>query len=183
MREIYFFVLSIFRLPIYFIKKVKLGCGNHIEKGVFLSKSTIGNYNYIGHYSIIDKTQIGNYCSIAAGTMLGGAEHPYTWWSTSFRLCESFNKPLTVVEDDVWIGSGVSVKAGVKIGRGAVIGAHTLVSKDVPAYAIVVGTPGKVLKYRFNNEQIRFLEDSRFWEKSPEEAKMLLKKVKPAAFP
>ncbi|MGZ3774654.1 MAG: CatB-related O-acetyltransferase [Bdellovibrio sp.] len=156
------------------MKRVKLGVGNRIEKGVFLSKSHIGSYNYIGHYSIIDKTKIGNYCSIAAHTMIGGSEHPYQWWSMSFRLCRVEEKPLTVIEDDVWIGTKATIRRGVRVGRGAVIGSHAVVLEDVPPYAIVVGTPAKILKYRLSSEQISKLEQTKYWELNPEDAKARL---------
>ena len=174
MRKLYFLIFFLIRWPLYVLKKVRMGRMNFIERGVFLSKSQIGSYNYIGHYTIIDKAIIGNYCSIASGVMVGGAEHPYSWWSTSFRLCEGTVKPTTTIEDDVWIGAKASIRAGVRIGRGAVIGSHSLILKDVPPYAIVVGSPGKLLKYRFGPERIAVLDKVKYWEREPQEAKDIL---------
>jgi acetyltransferase-like isoleucine patch superfamily enzyme len=61
----------------------------------------------------------------------------------------------TIVEDDVWVGYGAIVLAGVRIGRGAVIAAGSVVTKDVPRYAIVAGVPAQVKKYRFTAAEIR----------------------------
>lgn len=59
-----------------------------------------------------------------------------------------------VIEDDSWIGCNVTILKGVTIGRGAIVSAGSLVTKDVPRYAIVGGVPAKVIKYRFSEEQI-----------------------------
>ncbi|MEN0057466.1 MAG: CatB-related O-acetyltransferase [Bdellovibrio sp.] len=144
---------------------------------MFISKSVVGNYNYIGHFSVIDSTVLGNYCSIGAGAMIGGAEHPYQWWSTSFRLGKGAKKPQTVIEDDVWIGAKSTLRAGIRVGRGAVIGAHTLVLKDVPPYSIVVGSPARTLRERFNQKQIAKVEQTRYWEKNPREAMAILRDI------
>lgn len=60
-----------------------------------------------------------------------------------------------VIEDDTWIGCNVTILKGVTIGRGAIVSAGSVVTKDVPQYAIVGGIPAKVLKYRFSNEEIK----------------------------
>ena len=75
-------------------------------------------------------------------------------WSCGFK----------VIEDDVWIGSNSVILSGVKIGRGAVIGAGSIVTKNVPKYAIVAGNPAKVIKMRFNDEEISKLEKLKWWE-------------------
>ena len=68
------------------------------------------------------------------------------------KLCES--KRTVNIGNDVWIGNNVTIMAGINIGDGAVIGACTLVTKDVPLYAIVGGVPAKIIKYRFSEEII-----------------------------
>lgn len=72
-------------------------------------------------------------------------------------------KGQIIIGNDVWIGNNVILLSGIKIGNGAVIGAGTIVSKDVPPYAIVVGNPMKVIKYRFNEEQISSLQEIKWW--------------------
>jgi serine acetyltransferase len=69
-----------------------------------------------------------------------------------------------VIENDVWIGAKSTIMSGVKIGNGAVIGATTTVTKDVPPYAIVVGNPGKIVKYRFTEKQIELLLKISWWD-------------------
>jgi acetyltransferase-like isoleucine patch superfamily enzyme len=109
-----------------------------------------------------EKVVIGNYCSIGPECVfMTGGEHRYDGLSTyPFRtklgLCEneSITRGPVVLEDDVWLGLRVTVMSGVTIGRGAVVAAGAVVTKDVPPYAIVGGVPAKVIKYRFPQEVI-----------------------------
>lgn len=71
--------------------------------------------------------------------------------------------PHTTIGNDVWIGWGVLIKGGVTIGNGAVIGARSVVTKDVPPYAVVAGVPAKVIKYRFEQEKIDLLQQLQWW--------------------
>jgi hypothetical protein len=68
------------------------------------------------------------------------------------------------IGSDVWIGSGTTILSGVTIGNGAVIGTKAVVAKDIPPYAIVVGNPGKVVKYRFDEGTIAALERIAWWD-------------------
>jgi virginiamycin A acetyltransferase len=68
-----------------------------------------------------------------------------------------------IVENDVWIGAKATIMSGVKIGNGSVVGSGSVVTKDVPPYAIVVGNPAVVVKYRFTEEQIQKLLDISWW--------------------
>lgn len=109
-----------------------------------------------------NKLIIGNYCSIAQGVkFLPSSDHALDQISTyPFKAMlltgelESLSKGDIVVEDDVWIGYGSTVLSGVHIGQGAAIAAGSVVTKDVPPYAIVGGVPAKVIKYRFSPEMI-----------------------------
>ena len=125
------------------------------------------------HYDFIgDKLIIGKFCAIAKGVefIMNGANHrmrsvttyPFNimgggWEKTTPKLEDLPLKGDTVVGNDVWIGQNVTVLPGVKIGDGAIIGANSVVSKDVPPYCIVGGNPIKNICKRFDDETIEFL--------------------------
>lgn len=69
-----------------------------------------------------------------------------------------------IIGNDVWIGVGSIIRRGVTIGNGAVIGANSFVNKDVPPYAFAVGSPARVIKYRFKKEMIEKIEESCWWQ-------------------
>ncbi len=141
-----------------------------VSKTVKIDRLTVENYSY-GNINMYhagngdEKLTIGNYCSIAPEvTFLLSTEHGYKNLSTypfKGKLLgaenEAVSKGSITVKDDVWIGYGATILSGVTIGQGAVIGAGSLVTKDVPPYAIVVGNPAKVLKYRFSEDVIEKL--------------------------
>ena len=68
------------------------------------------------------------------------------------------------IENDVWIGAKSTIMSGVRIHNGAVVGANSTVTKDVPPYAIVVGNPAKIVKYRFSEKQIENLQKIGWWD-------------------
>lgn len=133
-----------------FFSKVKVGIG------------TYGPIRAIYSYASAERLEIGNYCSIGSGTtFIMGSEHGYKGISTfPFKvkvlgfLSEAETKGPILVDDDVWFGENVLVLSGVKIGKGAVIAACSVVVKDIPPYAIVGGNPARIIKYRFSKEII-----------------------------
>lgn len=129
-------------------------------------------------------SRIGNFCSIASGLRFTFLDkHNYHWVST-YPFYAFYNKwkydvhpsyvkgeldistfkpnPI-IIENDVWIASNVTIKEGVKVGNGAVVAMESLVTKDVPPYAIVGGCPAKIIKYRFSPEQIEELLEISWW--------------------
>lgn len=151
----------------------------NINSNVFVGDYTYGDFK-VYSWDNNTKLNIGKFCSIAEGVkFLLGGEHRTDFITTyPFNaLLECFNyiegHPHTKgdihVGNDVWIGSDAIILSGVKINDGAVIGANSLVTKDVPAYAIVAGNPAKIIKYRFNNEIIEKLLDIKWWNFKEEE--------------
>lgn len=133
---------------------------------------SFGRNSYICENShIAQYTTIGNFCSIANLCTIGARPHDISCLTTS--LIGDDPEVKTVIGHDVWIGCNCVVLAGVNIGIGAVIGAGSVVTKDVPPYAVVVGNPAKVLKYRFSSELIDRLLKSKWWELTDEELKSL----------
>ncbi len=86
----------------------------------------------------------------------------------------SFIKGDTIVGNDVWIGQNVTVMPGVHIGDGAIIGANSVVAKDIPPYTIAVGNPCRVIKKRFDDELIDLLLKLKWWDRSIEEIEELM---------
>lgn len=144
--------------------------------------SEIGDFSYVGPNSWVVDAEIGKFCSIAPNCKIGLATHTTRFLSTSPIFTEAHNgtgfswtarnsvQPTKRVRvgNDVWIGERVLVVGGVNIGNGAIVGAGAIVTKDVPAYAIVAGVPAKILRYRFDAETIAQLEKSAWWN-LPEE--------------
>lgn len=139
----------------------------NMNGNLFVEDYTYGDFN-VYSWDNNTKLKIGKFCSIAKGVkFLLGGEHRTDFITTyPFNaLLENFNyieghphtKGDIYVGNDVWIGSDAKILSGVKIHDGAVIGANSLVTKDVPAYAIVAGNPAKIIKYRFNDEVIEKL--------------------------
>lgn len=141
-----------------------------------LAYSSLGDMSYVGEYSVVINSEIGKFTSISWGVTIGPEEHDYTrvtnhsflYSTKSFKLVpEKQYSPFVnecIIGNDVWIGCNSTILRGVKVGDGAVIGANSLVTKDVPPYAIVVGSPAKVLKYRFGQNIIEKLINLKWWE-------------------
>lgn len=140
-------------------------------KKVSIGKETYGNLNIEMYEDGFGHISIGNYCSIANNCyFICGGEHDLSKLSTfpfSF-FCEgkrdSVSKGPIVIDDDVWIGFSSIILSGVHIGQGSVVAAGSVVTKDVPPYAIVGGNPAKVIRYRFAPEIIQILNKIDFSE-------------------
>lgn len=139
--------------------------------------SKINKYSYIGKGTSIIHCDIGSFCSIAGDSVIGLGNHTLNHLSTSPIFTEKTNgtryqwcnyssvNPYSriVIGNDVWIGAKVIVMGGVTIGDGAVIGAGSIVTKDVPPYAIVAGVPAKIIRYRFDPFVVDKLLELQWW--------------------
>ena len=155
-----------------------------------VQSSSIGSYSYLGDNCNIPQTKIGKFCSIATGANLAAGNHPSDYISTSpytystirwsfaakcfydreFAYINESERCLCEIGHDVWIGTGALLVASgrpLRIGNGAVIAAGAVVTKDVPAYAVVAGCPARVVRYRFNESIVERLEQFQWWNQNP----------------
>ena len=154
---------------------VKKGKNVRIGTVSLLSDMEIGDYSYLSGNAIVSNTTIGKFCSIGPNFFCGWGVHPINGISTSPVFYSSKAKFTFTQEDkvdehqhitignDVFIGANVTVLEGVTIGDGAIIGAGTIVSKDIPPYAVAVGSPVQIKKYRFPEDQVRALQRIAWW--------------------
>lgn len=140
--------------------------------------------NVLYHYPCNpEKLIIGKFCSVACGTkfIMNGANHtlksistyPFPVfakeWGLDMTAPQAWDiKSDTVIGNDVWLGFETLVLPGVKIGDGAIVGARSVVTKDIPPYAIVAGSPAKIIRYRFDEETVKFLLELQWWNWPPE---------------
>lgn len=164
----------------YLLKKKK----EFLKKDKFLKLKTpnciVGRNSYCADNIKIacSNTTIGNFCSIGSNVQLGNGDHPLNYLSTSPYFYfdtigwkkdsvvshnEYWNYKGVKIYNDVWVGDNVVVMNGVKIGNGAVIGMNSVVTKDVPPFAIVAGVPAKIIRYRFDKDIIDKLEKLKWW--------------------
>ena len=136
--------------------------------------------NVLYHYPINnDRLIIGKFCSIACGakflfnssnhTLSSLSTYPFpifvAEWDTNMLVTEAWdNKGDIVIGNDVWIGYEAVIMAGVRIGNGAIIGTRSVVTKDVPPYAIVGGVPARRIRNRFDDSVIEILQKIKWWD-------------------
>lgn len=153
---------------------------NSLAPGVSFNNSRLGDYSYISADSHINFTAIGKFTCIGPEVKIGLGTHPTSvfvsvhpaFYSGKGRLGktfadrEYFNEfQRTYIGNDVWIGANAIIKGGIKIGHGAIVAAGAIVTRDVAAYSIVAGTPARLIKMRFNEEQIATLLETKWWDK------------------
>jgi acetyltransferase-like isoleucine patch superfamily enzyme len=147
------------------------------EGRLTIGRESYGTPRYLTFANDPTSVTIGAYCSIGPDvTFLLGGNHP-TDRVTTFPLRERFNLPDVDdgfpssrgdinVGNDVWIGYGATILSGVTIGHGAVVGAMSVVTKDIPSFAIAVGNPARVVRFRLDQQTQRSVLDSRWWTMS-----------------
>lgn len=148
---------------------------------VFAGKGTL----YNGKIELVPPPggiHFGKFCAIGPGLAVMGTNHDwnypaiqYTFYRKYFggshpvnRTKKTYSKGKIIIGNDVWFGNDVIVFSGVTIGDGCIIGAKSVVTKDLPPYSICVGSPCKAIKYRYSEEVRQYLLDLKWWDWSDE---------------
>ena len=167
-----------------FRESVKVGTSFGIYSGNFIPSIGSFSFSHSPFFEVIP-FEIGNYVSIGERVSSFGFEHPIDNLGTSPLFYQEnrnlFNRVYSkkskktipdkgiVISNDVWIGRGAMLKRGINIGNGAVVGAGSIVTKNVPDYAVVGGNPAKIIKYRFHENIIERLMEIKWWNLPLEE--------------
>ncbi len=163
--------------PLAILHDVKYDKTTGIKALARLERAEVGRCSYIGSMAAAYDCRIGKFCSIARDVYIGGGIHPVDWVSTSpcFHLKSNAtgvyygNKSFqwskeTVIGNDVWIGIRAIILPGVTVGDGAVIGAGSVVTKDVGPYEIWAGNPARLIRKRFDDDTIIKLLEMKWWD-------------------
>lgn len=165
-----------------YIPGTGLGGRNFIGRDAVLRDCTVGFGSYVQSRCDMKDTDIGRYTSIGRNVETVIGSHPTR---TNVAMHPAFNTPVTDIGftyaekqtyddrregrthigSDVWIGNDVRIMGGVSIGDGAVVGAGALVTGDLAPYSVNVGVPARTVRYRFTDEQIRSLLETKWWDK------------------
>lgn len=157
---------------------------NRIKRGAYVARTKMGYGTYVGTDARIISCDIGRFTSIGPNVKITSGKHPTHTFVSTHPAFYSLRKQVgftfskeqlfeeggdfpcqTIIGNDVWIGDSALVLEGITIGDGGIVAAGSVVTKSVPPYAIVAGVPAKVVRYRFNDEQIRDLLDIKWWDR------------------
>jgi acetyltransferase-like isoleucine patch superfamily enzyme len=165
--------------------KYNYGDGKHVKigEGCYIDNCIIGDYTYLSKNVSMMNTTVGKFCSIAQGVSICLGRHPSSTFVSTHPVFFSIHKQngitfsdksyfnesgKTSIGNDVWIGVNAVIMDDIVIGDGAIIGANAVVTKDIPSYAVAVGVPARIIKYRFEKDEIIFLKDFKWWDKDEE---------------
>jgi acetyltransferase-like isoleucine patch superfamily enzyme len=144
----------------------------------------VGKYFSMGEDCYVARTTIGRFTAFGSRTAINAFSHPTNWlsihefqyhpspdaydWNPEWRTIQKLSREslfrYSAIGSDVWTGLSVTVLGGVTIGDGAIVAAGSVVTKDVPPYAIVGGVPARVISYRFPEETIARLQAVQWWD-------------------
>jgi phosphonate metabolism protein (transferase hexapeptide repeat family) len=165
--------------PTATVRAATLGAWTAVGARTSIVESSLGDYSYVVSDCQVIYSEIGKFCSIAAQSRLNPGNHPlervalhhFTYRSASYDMgpddAEFFDwrrAHRVVLGHDVWIGHGAVVLPGVRIGTGAVVGAGAVATRDVPPFAIAVGVPARILRFRFSDDRIARLLALAWWD-------------------
>ena len=157
---------------------------NFVGRNCIIYNTKIGKGTYLGNNCEFSNCEIGRFCSISRNIHIIQGDHPTSVYVSTSPLFfskkhmafkktyvseqkydenKTINGRAAIIGNDVWIGANVDILAGVTIGNGAIVGANSLVTKSVPAYAVVGGVPAKIIKYRFPKEVCDRIEETQWW--------------------
>ena len=145
--------------------------------------AVVGRYFGMNEHGYVARATVGHFCSIGARTAINPFNHPVDWlsihefqyhphafdWVDEYTAIDRLPRTPDMIEpvtigSDVWMGHNVNVMPGVSVGDGAVIGAGSVVTRDVPPFAIVAGAPATVKRFRFSDQLIERLLCVRWWD-------------------
>ncbi len=165
------------------LEQTRLGRWTEVCARSILTECEVGDYSYVMNDCELTHTRLGRFVSVAAHVRLGPANHPtwraaqhhFTYRSHWYGLGEDdqeffqWRRGFPVeVGHDAWLGHGVAVLPGVRVGVGAVVGACAVVTRDVPDYAIAVGCPARIIRHRFPGFIRTALKRIAWWDWSHE---------------
>ena len=165
------------------VRDSQVGKYCQIQRYCDLLRVKIGNYTIIERNAVLHDVTIGSFCELSWYVGMGGDNHNYKlpsihhwYWQTYFNFEHEENSvgkrnffaklksEECTIGNDVWVGSGVTVNRKVHVGNGAILASGCVVTKDVPDYAIVAGTPARIIKYRFDEATIERLLKISWWD-------------------
>lgn len=166
--------------PTASVKAATLGAFTEVGARTKLLEVELGDYSYVVNDSDIAYAKIGKFTSIAAMTRINPGNHPMDRASQShfsYRASAYFDGERdedeffawrrahqVIIGHDVWVGHAAIVLPGRRIGTGAVIGAGAVITKDISAYAVVVGNPARVIRQRFSDNTAAGLQRLAWWD-------------------
>lgn len=163
-----------------YVANCEFGNYNTLYDHAILTNVALGDFSYVGDSTKLANVRIGKFSCIGPEVIAGLGAHPTRDFVSSHPIfysprCQAqitfsdhslFEEFAQInIGNDVWIGARAIVLDGITIGDGAIVGAGAVVTKNIPAYAVVGGVPAKVIRYRFESDEIDFLKQLRWWDK------------------
>lgn len=155
-----------------------LGAHARIDRNNHLTHAAVGAHSYTGMDTVIMHATLGAFCAVSWHVSIGGADHDVSRIAQHSFLYNHHDglrpaeadipydrfAPPVLIGSDVWLGSGTAVCRGLTIGHGVAVGANSVVTRDVPDFAVVVGAPARVIRMRFTDAVIELLLRLRWWD-------------------